>query len=312
MDSQEVGFVYVLVNAAMPGMVKIGQTSLLSEDRARKLFGTGLPVPFEVAFRVLTARPAELERAAHAALAPCRVASNREFFNIGAEEAAEAIVKVQQGVDGIAAWAPHPVRRVRSRERLVLSLRAGQIFVVLARQGIWSPMEVFDLWQAHSDGDILEINGHDASYRSVSLSDGDVDLSDPVPYLNREHSARNVEPILLERLVSGERLVWIDRPDADGVCASQVFEATDDCQVVGRTRNPQLHEGRPLLLNHVIGQPAPGMGDALRKALALPEPRVWSKRPEPSSWQVVYPRAAPSHYWLPQLASRDRRRGHNA
>ncbi|MGH3782834.1 MAG: GIY-YIG nuclease family protein [Pseudonocardiaceae bacterium] len=53
----------------MPGLVKIGLSSLLPEDRARKGFTTFVPSPFEVLFRAVTSRRAELEKAVHNLLA---------------------------------------------------------------------------------------------------------------------------------------------------------------------------------------------------------------------------------------------------
>ncbi|MGH3802457.1 MAG: GIY-YIG nuclease family protein, partial [Pseudonocardiaceae bacterium] len=76
MAQHSVGFVYVLGNDEMPSLVKIGLSSLLPEDRAKKGFGTFVPVPYEVLFRAVTSRPVELERAVHDLLAPHRTAPN--------------------------------------------------------------------------------------------------------------------------------------------------------------------------------------------------------------------------------------------
>jgi T5orf172 domain len=56
-----VGFVYVLSNEAMPGIVKVGMTTKLAEDRAKQLRGTGVPLPFHVEFRSATSHPHDLE-----------------------------------------------------------------------------------------------------------------------------------------------------------------------------------------------------------------------------------------------------------
>src|SRR6266498_1753342 len=102
MPRHSAGFVYVLANDAMPGLVKIGHSSLLSEDRARQLFRTGVPLPFQVLFRAVTSHPIELERAVHDLLAPRRVASNREFFRVSPSAARDSILKMRIEVDGIA------------------------------------------------------------------------------------------------------------------------------------------------------------------------------------------------------------------
>lgn len=79
MTQHSLGFVYVLTNEAMPGMVKIGRSARLAEDRANELFTTGLPCKFDAYFRCLTSHAAELEKRVHKALESHRVASNREF-----------------------------------------------------------------------------------------------------------------------------------------------------------------------------------------------------------------------------------------
>ena len=44
-----VGYVYIMTNPAMPGLVKIGSTTLLPDERARQLSSsTGVPRPFQV------------------------------------------------------------------------------------------------------------------------------------------------------------------------------------------------------------------------------------------------------------------------
>jgi hypothetical protein len=42
------GYVYIMANSAMPGIVKIGSTKLTPEARARQLSTTGVPAPFQV------------------------------------------------------------------------------------------------------------------------------------------------------------------------------------------------------------------------------------------------------------------------
>ena len=46
------GFVYILTNECMPGLVKIGSTQQDPVERARTLSNTSVPFPFNVAFAV--------------------------------------------------------------------------------------------------------------------------------------------------------------------------------------------------------------------------------------------------------------------
>lgn len=84
------GLVYVLINSAMPGLVKIGMTTRDSIDvRMKELYSTGVPVPFECAYacEVSTSDCSKIENALHTAFAPNRVNANREFFRISPRQA---------------------------------------------------------------------------------------------------------------------------------------------------------------------------------------------------------------------------------
>lgn len=85
------GYVYVLSNPAMPGLVKIGRTIHNPEDRARQLDNTGVPMPFVLEFSCLSPNCHELEQWAHEHLDRNRVRLEREFFRVDAKEAALAI-----------------------------------------------------------------------------------------------------------------------------------------------------------------------------------------------------------------------------
>lgn len=77
------GYVYVLVNSAMPGLVKVGKTTKRPSERALELSGvTGIPTPFIVAFEQLFEDCDEAEDYIHAELERkgFREAQNREFF----------------------------------------------------------------------------------------------------------------------------------------------------------------------------------------------------------------------------------------
>lgn len=89
-----VGFVYVLTNKAMPGLVKVGFSMRSPEERAVELSTTGVPVPFTVAFSAEVVNPVEAEAAVHLALASYRASPDREFFRVSVEEAVTAVEEV--------------------------------------------------------------------------------------------------------------------------------------------------------------------------------------------------------------------------
>lgn len=81
------GYVYILSNESMPGLVKIGRTSRSVDGRAHELYSTGVPTPFKVEEEVCTPDCAELERWVHEALESCRLSSSREFFRCKVSDA---------------------------------------------------------------------------------------------------------------------------------------------------------------------------------------------------------------------------------
>lgn len=86
--------VYVLVNPAMPGMVKLGKTTQTDvEARMSQLYSTGVPLPFECVYAVEVEDCSKVETALHIAFGPARVNPKREFFDIDPEQAI-AILKL--------------------------------------------------------------------------------------------------------------------------------------------------------------------------------------------------------------------------
>lgn len=99
-DNKNYGIVYLLTNACMPGIVKIGKTSRTDlQNRMKELYTTGVPIPFECAYacRIKLSHMGKLETALHNAFEPNRVNKNREFFRIKPEQA----MAIMQFVDNI-------------------------------------------------------------------------------------------------------------------------------------------------------------------------------------------------------------------
>lgn len=83
------GIVYLLINEAMPGLVKIGKTTRNNPQvRISELYNTSVPVPFECALAVRVENPSAVEQALHKAFEPKRINPNREFFQIEPEHPA--------------------------------------------------------------------------------------------------------------------------------------------------------------------------------------------------------------------------------
>ncbi|MFB7715200.1 GIY-YIG nuclease family protein [Streptomyces sp. NPDC056105] len=304
------GFVYVQRNPAFPHMLKIGYTDQLSEDRAKELSGTSVPFPFDVLYRAHTSRPKDVEQAVHRLLATQRVAADREFFRVSLETAVEAIRRCQEEVTGLSSWAPIPgVHRLRANDRVVLPLRAGQLFALTAYPSLLSSSaEVLDTWQAHADGDVLDIYSTHHPGHVAGISDNDPGaFEDPVPFLNRDSTARNDMIHGRERLVAGDRLVWLSDEEGPADARGAVFEVSSFCQVTYRTSAPRQGPlGIPLFLNDVDRDLPDTMSALVGEVLSLEEPRSWAPRnpQEEDGWATAATDPQPAEYWLPQLGQR--------
>lgn len=77
--------VYILINEAMPGYLKIGRTNTSVEQRMRELYKTAVPLPFECFYAAKVKDSKTVETALHDAFADNRVSTSREFFKIAPE-----------------------------------------------------------------------------------------------------------------------------------------------------------------------------------------------------------------------------------
>ena len=88
-------FIYVLENASMPGLIKIGRTERSVSERVGELSAaTGVPTGFTVVKEYAVANSVEAERIIHERLSDFRVANNREFFKMEAEDATDIIESI--------------------------------------------------------------------------------------------------------------------------------------------------------------------------------------------------------------------------
>lgn len=80
------GYLYILSNESMPGLIKIGRSVNGARKRAKELNTTGVPSPFRVEFEVLVDDCVYAESVVHAHLSEYRV-PNKEFFKMSVDEA---------------------------------------------------------------------------------------------------------------------------------------------------------------------------------------------------------------------------------
>lgn len=82
--------IYILVNEAMPGYVKIGRTTNLNQ-RLKSLYRTQVPLPFEVFYACTVEDGTEVERWLFDIFDDRRVSKDREFFEVSPERVAAAL-----------------------------------------------------------------------------------------------------------------------------------------------------------------------------------------------------------------------------
>lgn len=85
------GYVYILSNPRMPGLLKIGKTVRSVEGRANELFQTGVPAPFKVEHSVLSPDCDWLEAEMHRHFQAERTDPGREFFELEILSASNAL-----------------------------------------------------------------------------------------------------------------------------------------------------------------------------------------------------------------------------
>ncbi len=81
------GIVYIATNLAMPGLVKIGQTTGPAADRMASLYTSGVPLPFDCVYAAKVADVDKVELAFQHAFGPYRLNPKREFFQIHPDQA---------------------------------------------------------------------------------------------------------------------------------------------------------------------------------------------------------------------------------
>jgi T5orf172 domain/Sel1 repeat len=99
------GFLYVLANSAMPGLVKVGKTNRSPSERAGELSGvTGVPTPFIVIYEQLFQDCDAAETFVHTFLAQKghRISDAREFFNAPSNTVIRAIGLAPGAIEGAA------------------------------------------------------------------------------------------------------------------------------------------------------------------------------------------------------------------
>ena len=88
------GFIYILVNAATPKLLKIGKTTRSPNERADELSqGSGVAGRFVVAFDIEVEDCDAAEAVIHQELSACRYSETREFFEMSLRDAMQVVLR---------------------------------------------------------------------------------------------------------------------------------------------------------------------------------------------------------------------------
>lgn len=91
------GYVYVLINPSLEGLVKIGKTQKNPEERAKELSSaTGVPTPFLIVYHKFFEDCDRAEIYVHTRLEGHRVSGNREFFRVSLPVAIDILADAER------------------------------------------------------------------------------------------------------------------------------------------------------------------------------------------------------------------------
>jgi len=134
------GWVYVISNQSMPGIVKIGYSMKDPWARAEELAHTGTPLPYLVDYEVLVHEPQVIEQGAHEALKHVRLNEKREWFRCSTSAAVTAIRSVvgfrallenyirQTGHDAVKGWTLSRSTGVLTHVESGTQIQSGQYY----------------------------------------------------------------------------------------------------------------------------------------------------------------------------------------
>lgn len=155
-------YVYILINPAIPNLVKIGRTDRSPEDRASELATTGVPTAFIVAYEHQVGNSRGAESAIHALLQEkgFRPEASREFFKIPLKTAVAVVSEICAAYEGES-----------NEDEFKSSLNGDSLGA--AQEYFWKGFEAY-----HGDGAELQSYSKALEYLEISLKLGDFSASD--------------------------------------------------------------------------------------------------------------------------------------
>lgn len=115
------GYVYVLMNAAFPSLLKIGRTTKLPQERANELSTTSSPEKFVVVHSVFTKDCVLLEQSLHKFFKDNRYNQNREFFEVSVNEVIKKIDELLEA-DNLQTDSSFQIESIETKEILLYQI----------------------------------------------------------------------------------------------------------------------------------------------------------------------------------------------
>lgn len=142
------GFVYILVNPSLKkNLLKIGRTARDPETRSEELSkGTGIPLPYYVAYSEQTINCETAETLIHKNLKYCRVNGSREFFVLPLKEAIKEVSNVCESIESTSDL----LQLADGFQRQEQQEKAIPYWQQAADRG--NAEAQFHLWQMHVEG----------------------------------------------------------------------------------------------------------------------------------------------------------------
>ncbi|WJW95206.1 GIY-YIG nuclease family protein [Enterobacter pseudoroggenkampii] len=133
------GYVYILINPSMPGLIKIGRTLRDSRMRARELFSTGVPTPFQVAFELFAEQHEALEAMVHNELNDFQVNAAREFFRYPLDKAVALLIQLATPLQNSTEQyvAEDITQRLREKYPLYIRPEIVSVRIVQMPRVVW-------------------------------------------------------------------------------------------------------------------------------------------------------------------------------
>lgn len=133
------GYVYILLNHSMPGILKVGKTRRDPRARARELSTTSVPTPYVVAFELFSDDYDDLEKKMHLALSDFRVSPNREFFKYPLNDAIALLIEYNQPSEDAESiyFAEDIFERLKEKYGSYLDPNIVSVRIVQTHNHVW-------------------------------------------------------------------------------------------------------------------------------------------------------------------------------